>query len=52
MVDPASIDLMLAKAGPVEISRKSRKQPMGKGSSGLLYMYTQCNFLMLFQVIT
>ncbi|KAL8611006.1 hypothetical protein ACOMHN_042622 [Nucella lapillus] len=31
MVNPASLDLTLAKAGPVEISRKTRKQPMAQG---------------------
>ncbi|XP_076463535.1 extended synaptotagmin-1-like isoform X2 [Babylonia areolata] len=31
MVNPASVDLTLAKAGPVEITRKGRKQPMAQG---------------------
>ncbi|KAK7104209.1 hypothetical protein V1264_018965 [Littorina saxatilis] len=31
MVDPASLDLTLAKAGPVEISRRTHKQPTAQG---------------------
>lgn len=31
MVDPASVDLSMAKTGPVEITRVQKKQPMAQG---------------------
>ena len=41
LVDPASIDLMLATAGPIEMSSKSRNQPTGWLIATFLMFITQ-----------